>query len=187
MDLDYAKIGFLFLVFAIISGGYVTQVLSCQIQRFLSNSLLGKHIIGFLLAFVFIMMEGGWSFDQETQNKAPVDWSNGNVLDSMVFALGLYLVFFATAKMKLRSNILLYITLFILYLINTQRNYWLNREMISHERNEQLKRYNTYLFYTASIIFVFGILEYYIYKKQHYKDKFSFFKFLYGKNKCTKL
>ena len=90
MDLDYAKIGFLFLVFAIISGGYVTQVLSCQIQRFLSNSLLGKHIIGFLLAFVFIMMEGGWSFDQETQKKAPVDWSNGNVLDSMVFAVGLY-------------------------------------------------------------------------------------------------
>ena len=42
MDLDYAKIGFLFLVFAVVSGGYVTQVLSCQIQRFLSHSLLGK-------------------------------------------------------------------------------------------------------------------------------------------------
>ena len=185
MDLDYAKIGFLFLVFAVVSGGYVTQVLSCQIQRFLSHSLLGKHIIGFLLAFVFIMMEGGWSFDQETQDKAPVDWSNGNVLDSMIFAIGLYIAFLATAKMKLHTNIMLYVILFILYLLNTQRNYWLNREMISEERNEQLKHYNKYLVYGALAIFVYGFTDYFIHKKQQYKSKFSLFKFLYGKNKCT--
>ena len=132
-------------------------------------------------------MEGGWSFNQKEQDKAPVDWSSGNVLDSMGFALILYLVFFATAKMRLYSNILLYLTLFILYLLNTQRNYWLNREMISDERNEELKQYNTYLVYALSIIFIYGIIDYFIYKKQQYKDKFSFFKFLYGKNKCTKL
>ena len=80
---------------------------------------------------------------------------------------------------------MLYLTLFILYLLNTQRNYWLNREMISDERNEQLKRYNQYLVYGAVAIFIYGFVDYFIYKKQSYKNKFSILKFLYGKNKCT--
>ena len=57
--------------------------------------------------------------------------------------------------------------------------------MITRERNEQLKQYNQYLVYIALTIFVYGFVDYFIYKKQTYKNKFSIIKFLYGKNKCT--
>ena len=87
-----SKIGFLFIAFIVVASGYVTQVLPCQSQKFFGESFIGRHIIGWMICFLFIMLEGGWSFDMETQDKAPVDWSNGNALDSLVYGLGLYMI-----------------------------------------------------------------------------------------------
>ena len=75
---NISKISFLFVAFLIIAGGYATQIFSCSTQRYLSNDIYGKHIIGFGLIFMFIMLEGGWNFDKEDRDKYPVDWSNGN-------------------------------------------------------------------------------------------------------------
>lgn len=36
------------------------------------------------------MMEGGWDFDDEENDKAPVNWSSGNAFHSLIFALFLY-------------------------------------------------------------------------------------------------
>ena len=100
-------ISFLFLKFAVIAGGYVTQVIPCQTQRILKHNIFSKHIIGFLLSFAFIMLEGGWGFNKELENSHPDnDWSNGNALESMIFAVILYVVFLLTAKMKLIPNLI---------------------------------------------------------------------------------
>ena len=32
--------------------------------------------------FMFIMLEGGWSFDNKLQNEANVDWSSGDSISS---------------------------------------------------------------------------------------------------------
>ena len=116
-----SKIGFLFISFMVVASGYVTQVLPCQTQSYLQEGMIGKHIIGWLICFLFIMLEGGWSFNMDEQNKAGVDWSNGNVLDSLVFGSMLYSIFLLTSKMKLMPNIILYSLLFSVYLINTQQ------------------------------------------------------------------
>ena len=95
-----SKIGFLFISWMVVASGYVTQVLPCQTQNYLQNGTLGKHLIGWLICFLFIMLEGGWSFNMDEQNKSDVDWSNGNVKDTLIFGGGLYLAFLLTAKMK---------------------------------------------------------------------------------------
>ena len=81
---NISKISFLFVAFLIIAGGYATQIFSCSTQRYLSNDIYGKHIIGFGLIFMFIMLEGGWNFDKADRDKHPVDWSNGNCFDSFM-------------------------------------------------------------------------------------------------------
>ena len=88
-----SKLGFLFVCIMIIASGYVTQVLPCQTQVYLQNGMMGKHIIGWLICFLFIMLEGGWSFNMEEQEKAEVDWSNGNAIDTLIFGAGLYIIF----------------------------------------------------------------------------------------------
>ena len=161
-----SKIGFLVVSFIIIASGYVTQVLPCQTQKWFDNSFIGRHIIGWLICFLFIMLEGGWSFDMETQNKAHVDWSNGNVLDSLMFGLGLYLAFLLTAKMELIPNLLLMSVLFIIYLVNTQRLYWHNRKLIKEEENNKMINATKYMLMLSVAIFFYGIINYAIKKKE---------------------
>ena len=182
-----SKIAFLFISFIVVASGYVTQVLPCQTQKFLENNVLVKHAIGVLISFLFIMLEGGWSFDMETQDKAPVDWSNGNVMDTMVFGFILYSIFLLSAKMKLIPNLLLYSLLFGVYLLNTQRLYWKNRELITEEQNKNYIRHIHLALITSIGIFFYGILDYLVYEKTQYKQNFSIIKFILGNNKCSSL
>ena len=99
------KIAFIIICFIIISGNTVTHLLSCQTQKFLKDNVYIKHVIGFLLIFIFIMLEGGWSFDEELQNRESVNWTNGNTFDTLAFTFILYILFILMSKMKLISNI----------------------------------------------------------------------------------
>ena len=124
------RIAFLFIIFAVIAGGYVTNVLSCQMQDWLENSIYSRHLIGIVLFFFFIMFEGGWDFDKERQAMAQVNWSKGNALHSMVYAVFIYALFTLTARSRLTPNLLLFSSLFIVYIINTQRRYLEIRKQI---------------------------------------------------------
>ena len=178
-------ISFLFLKFAIIAGGYVTQVIPCQTQKVLENNIFSKHIIGFLLAFAFIMLEGGWGFNEQLEKShSDNDWSNGNALESMVFAVILYVVFLLTAKMKLIPNLILYVLLFSLYIFNTQKNYWKNRDLITEQQTNTYEKIIDVLIYISIAVGVYGIVDYFIYKKKSYGKNFTLFKFLVGSVKC---
>jgi len=184
IDNHISKLGFLFISFIIIASGYVTQVLPCQTQKFLKNNIYSKHIIGILIVFLFIMLEGGWSFDMEQQNEADVDWSNGNVIDSLIFGFLLYSIFLLSAKMKLVPNMILYFLLFLIYLLNTQRLYWKNRKLISEDKNiSYIKGIKSGLIISV-LVFLYGIIDYMIYEKSQYKKKFSIIKFIIGNSKC---
>lgn len=181
---NISRIAFLFIIFAVIAGGYVTNVLSCQMQNWLENSIYSRHIIGVILFFFFIMFEGGWDFDEEQQKAATNDWSKGNALHSMVYAIGIYIIFTLTARSRLTPNLLLFSTLFIVYIINTQRRYLENRNRIKKETKEFLELLEKILLGISLIIFIYGIVDYYIYKKEIYKDKFSLYLFLLGTPRC---
>ncbi len=184
---EASKIGFLFISFVVIASGYVTQVLPCQTHNFLQNSTFGKHFIGILIMFLFIMLEGGWSFNMKEQDKAGVDWSNGNVIDTMIFGIALYAIFLLTSKMKLIPNAILYTLLFSVYLINTQRLYWENREMISQEENDRMVDVIKIALGTSLFVFIYGFIDYFIYEKKSYGKNFSVFKFLLDGTKCHSL
>ena len=178
------KIGFLFISWVVISSGFVTQVLPCSTQNILDRNFYVKHIIGILISFIFIMLEGGWSFNQEEEKLHSVDWSNGNVIDSMIYSIILYVIFLMTSKMHLRDNLILYVILFAMYCINTQRNYWINRDLITGETDEKLMRTTYVLLYISIIVFMFGFIRYLNYKKKEYGKRFSIFKFLVEDMPC---
>tara|TARA_B100001142_G_scaffold140996_1_gene142316 strand:+ start:2667 stop:3248 length:582 start_codon:yes stop_codon:yes gene_type:complete len=184
--LDVSKIAFLFISWAVITSGVVNQVLSCQVQNFFKHSYFGKHIIGFILILMFIMLEGGWSFDKELEGKAPIDWSNGNIFDSSIFAFVFYFVFLLTAKMKLVPNLTFFSLLFLIYIINTQKNYWHNRKVINETTLSLLNNIIRGLLIISGLIFVLGISDYYIYKKAEYKKRFNYLTFIFGSNNNCK-
>lgn len=182
-----SKISFLFLVFAVIAGGYVTQVLPCQTQSFLQSNIYAKHLTGVILLFCFIMMEGGWDFNPEENNKASVDWASGNTIHSLVWGLVLYITFLLTSKMQLKPNLLFYGLLFSIYIINTYRTYLENRKNISAVNNQRVTSFTIFLICTTILTFVYGITDYYKFQRKSYGKNFSTLIFLLGKPECGAL
>ena len=181
---NISKISFLFVAFLIIAGGYATQIFSCSTQRYLSNDIYGKHIIGFGLIFMFIMLEGGWNFDKEDRDKYPVDWSNGNCFDSIIYAGILYFIFLLSSKMKISWNIAFFSLLFILYITNTQRLYHFNRNQLNKDTNQSILEAEKVILYSLPIVLIVGVIDYFIYKKNQVGKDFQFHLFFLGNAKC---
>jgi hypothetical protein len=179
-----SKISFLFITYIVISSGYIEHTLPCQIQHFFKKNMYSKHIIGLLTSFIFIMLEGGWSFDMGEQNKHEVNWSNGNVIDTIIFGSGLYAIFLLTANMKLIPNLVFYTLLFITYLLNTQRLYWKNRNNISKKNDQLILNINKILLVLCLLVLIYGFFDYYLYKKSQFKNNFSIYKMVISNKVC---
>ena len=175
----------LFLLFSTIISGFVTQVISCQTQQFLSLNIYAKHFIGIIMAFSILMMEGGWSFDEE-DDKIDRSWKDGNVIDTLIYSVLIYLAFLLSAKMRLYSNLSFYFLLFITYCINTQRLYWYKRNQINHELNSKMEKLVKILLVLAVLILIYGVIDYYKYQKTEYKKDFTLFDFIVGKFECKR-
>ena len=181
------KIVFIFICFIVIAGGEVRQVLSCQMQKQLRDNGYLKHIIGILLIFTFIMLEGGWSFNKELESRKPVSWENGDSLSSLVYGVILYFVFLLTSKMNYKINIFVYILFFLLYIINTERLFLFERSVITNLTNNNIKLVELTLLIIALCTGVYGIIEYYLKQVKEYKNKFTLNNFLFGTKQCKGL
>ena len=178
------KSGFIVLAYIFIAGGTVTQVLPCQTQKILHNNIVVKHIIGILLIFACIMMEGGWDFDSNENAKADSSWGRGNTIHSMIFAVILYSTFLASSYMQYSTNIVLYIMLLLIYICNSYRNYLVDRNRITPLENKMIIIKTKILMTFCLILLIYGIYDYLIYKKTEFKDNFSLYNFIVGTIKC---
>jgi uncharacterized membrane protein YphA (DoxX/SURF4 family) len=181
------KLAFIIVCFIIISGNSVTHILSCQTQKFLRDNIYIKHVIGFLLIFIFIMLEGGWSLDDELQNRESVNWTNGNSFDTLFFSFILYSLFILMSKMKLVANMTLIFILLTIYILNSQREFLYKRNVIHYKDNIVYSNYIYGLTFIALLVCIFGVYEYYRYQKLEYGDKFSALLFWFSTKTCYKL
>lgn len=185
IDQNISKLAFLFLTYSVITGGYVTKVLSCQLQHAMEMNIYMKHVIGFILIFVFIMLEGGWDFSEEENNKAERDWSSGNSIHSFFYSIGIYILFLLSSKMRFWQNVLFLFALLFLYMVNTQTTYWKNRDRISEEEVEKSSFVQKMLIGLTGLLFIYGIGDYYVYQNKQHGKSFSMMTFLVGTPKCN--
>lgn len=185
MDIFLSRFAFIFLIYAVVTSGDVKEILSCQMQKFLHESKYFRHFLGVILVFVFIMLEGGWSWDSQMDEQAENDWGSGNVMHTLSIAFLIYIVFILSSKSRLVPNLVFIGIVFVMYLINTQRNYYLKRNMISEEQNEKLKQLSRVLFIFAMITLVYGFADYITFQKRNYGSQFRWDRFLLGVMECS--
>lgn len=184
MEVFLSRFAFVFLIYAVITSGYVNEILSCQMQNELKTSTYFRHIIGVLLIFVFIMLEGGWSFDYDMDKKADNNWSSGNVMHTIMFAVGIYFVFIISSKSKLIPNLIFFGLVLILYLMNTQRNYYYERKLITEEQNKRIIEICKIIFISAIVVLLYGFVDYIGYQRDSYGNRFKWSTFFLGVPKC---
>tara|TARA_B110000259_G_C13794917_1_gene314258 strand:- start:51 stop:620 length:570 start_codon:yes stop_codon:yes gene_type:complete len=186
MDLrnSISRIAFIFLIFVVVSGGYISQILSCQMQNMLQNNLYAKHIIGVVMIFVFIMLEGGWDFNTKRQDKLPNDWSSGNTINTFIYAVGIYALFLISSKSQLIPNLCFFLLIFIIYMMNTYRNYTYERKEIKENTNKRFLNIEYILLSISFIILIYGLFDYIIYQQKMRGSDFNWLKFFIGVSKC---
>ena len=186
-DLTSSYAGFIFVIFVIIAGGEVgASDLSCRMRKLLHSNIYFRHIINYMLIFIFIMLEGGWSFNLKQQYLYEQDsvWLDGNIIHSLFFALILYFIFVISSRTRIFMNILFYLILFSLYCLNAQRLYWYKRKLITENQNQKYIIFQKTLILLMFIILVSGIIDLFIDKLIEKGDEFDIIKFIFGKRDC---
>jgi len=183
-DVYFSRIGFIFICFVVVSSGYISEILSCQTRYMFETNPYFRHFVGIMVFFVFIMLEGGWSFNTEEDGKAPNNWSSGNVIDTAILSFGLYFIFLISSKSRFMYNITFFLLVLMVYLINTQRSYYLARESISEETNSNILIFENIASAVAGIVLIYGFGDYFVYQLNSHKKDFSFLKFILGSHVC---
>jgi TRAP-type C4-dicarboxylate transport system permease large subunit len=131
------------------------------------------------------MLEGGWSWNSEIDDLANNDWSSGNVIDTLSIGFIIYVVFIFSSKSQLVPNLVFFGLVFTVYIINTQRNYYKERNMITEEQNSNFLKLSQFLFFIAMIVLIYGFVEYVIFQQKNYGSAFRWTTFFLGVPKCA--
>ena len=186
-DVYFSRIGFIFICFVVVSSGYISEILSCQTRYMFETNPYFRHFVGILVFFVFIMLEGGWSFNKEEDSKSSNNWSSGNVIDTAILAFSLYCIFLISSKSKFLFNISFFLLILMIYLINTQRSYYLVRGSISEETNANILMFETFAAFIAAAVLLYGFGDYVVYQMASHKKDFSILQFILGSHRCKSI
>lgn len=148
----------------IIAGNYVGDIYSCELRHYFNNHMLIKHLIGFLIMFVFV---GSIENDINTVQK-----------------IGLSIIFYIWFLLIMRTNKIF--TLAIIFFIVIL--FIIDSHIQDLKKNGEEKNKKNILFYQKIMNFIFiinliisitGLIVFYIYTRKKMKN-FDTIKFLKG-------
>jgi hypothetical protein len=182
---NVSRFAFIFLIYVLITSGYISEILSCQMREFIMKSDTIKHFMATILIFAFIMFEGGWDFNKSREDKIANNWASGNTIHSLIIAVLIYFVFLISSKSKLGPNILFFSILFIIYMTNTYREYIVQRDEVTESTNNNIIIFEQFLTFIAIIVLIYGFIDYYNYQRAEHPTDFSYKKFILGVRTCS--
>jgi hypothetical protein len=165
IDLELTKS--LFLLFLVVCGNYIGELLGCQTQKLLSDNMYAKHITLVCLIFFTINLIGDTKLH-------PVEVAQKSVL--------LWLFYLILTKMNVQVTLVVLCLLFTLYVFDEYQSY-LDESKEDYDK-EQYETYKLYLQYAIMMIMVFGFITYYMKQRKEHRKDFNLVSFLVGTSQC---
>ena len=175
-------VAILLLVLAM-SGGYLAQTFSCQVQYLFTNNIYIKHILIFFVIYFSI------GFTR-------LDDIEVNPIINIFRACLVWILFHLYSRMNIIPTLIILFLLMVLYIIYKYRIYYeskLKNISDKSEKDDYINRINMLdnggeiLGYVMLIITIVGFFMYYIQKKQDFKGRFSLNKFIFGIKTCKSM
>ena len=162
-----ALIGF----YLVIASNFLKELVGCRLQNLLDSNMYVKHLLGFLLLFILVIL---------------VNPENADLKFIQLFGLSVfvYLWFIITTRSHYIFIIITLILLTIVYIFESKKTR-LTEEKKEKEKEIIEKRQNI-LIIISIMINIVGFLIYYFEKKREYGRNFRFNDFIIGNIKCKK-
>ena len=159
----------LFILFLVIAANFIGELFPCRIQDLLSKNELLKHFIGFLTLLFFVVL---------TDTNVKKQKFNVTFTNSLKLYL-LWLILINNEKNFFIFNLIITGALYIIYL--NKQDYEDepdNPNLILFDKIEKV----IYILFIISLLS--GFIIYLGQKKFEYKNKFSYYHFVFGKPGC---
>lgn len=159
----------IFVLYLILSSNFLANLFGCRVQDAFAHEMWLKHLLGFMTLYFFVVLVNEKS-----------EYINTPELQ-LGFSLICYIIFILSTRMDYKWWVVFIVSLCIIYILQIYKDH----EKTSDENKRTYSDYQKYLSYFSGIILIIGFIIYLGKKKVEYKDKFSWFTFLLGKEKCS--
>lgn len=156
---------FLFILTATILTNYAQEVLGCKIQNIFSINPYLKHIVLIFLIYTTLTF-----VDKKTTPK-----------NHFIKSIFIWILFILFTKNLLRTTIIIYICMVLLFITEDYINYYTN--MKNNEKVEKLTKISTALKYIILFLIIIGHILYVLKQKNNFGKDFNIIK-LYRGTKC---
>lgn len=155
--------------YMIICANYLKELFGCQLQDILSNSMVSKHILGFIL-LVFLVVQ---VHPENTHLKLP---------QILGISVSVYVWFLFTTKVHYLFTLATIIILLSIHIIDSAKMRNIADE--NHAKVVHFTRIQTTLIVIAVVSNAIGFGMYWVEKRKEYKGAFNVVDFMLGKPKC---
>ena len=159
------------IFFLIVAGNFVEDVYSCNLRKKLEKIMPNKHIISFLLLYVFVIL-------LEKKDQSPIK--------ALLISVCVYIWFILTMRAPFYITLLNMILIFIIYFIDINHKYYFDKEKntdgtIPFNLSEKTFIYSKYvLIISMFILTTIGVLYQMNYTRNLYIDEWNIYDFMVG-------
>jgi hypothetical protein len=159
-----------FILYLVLAASFLQPLFPCHSTRLIGNSMIIRHILGFLTLIFFVVVS-----DTELDDYMPL----GTIL---AVAATLYAWFIVSSRMSAYWWVGLVFLLAALYLVDLYES---RERNMSAEKQQTIEYVKTGLIATSLGTTLLGFLIYVGEKKLEFRGDFNYLTFFLGKEKCA--
>ena len=166
----------IFLLIIGVSGNFIAETMSCQIQKVLTNNMYAKNIMLFVIIYFSL------DFASTEDHVHPVEIMQRSIL--------IWLFFLIFNKMDLIYSTIIFVVLFYILVIKNYIQYYNKSnedkelDKIMQKRLELAKNSSEIATVIILLVMAIGFPLYLIKQQKKYKKNFNILTFIFGKTKC---
>lgn len=161
----------IFLLVLGVSGNFVAETLGCKTQKLLTENMIAKQFVIFMMIY-FAIDFGSSSSQSPIQNIG---------ISSIIFIL-----FIMFTKMNIPFTIAAFLLLITVYILNNYIDYFKNKKK-HYKLRKELASIKNKLYYVIIIIIFVGFSLYFYKQYQVHNNNWETIKFLFGTNVCDSM
>tara|TARA_B100001093_G_scaffold136049_3_gene128587 strand:- start:3851 stop:4426 length:576 start_codon:yes stop_codon:yes gene_type:complete len=173
----------IFLLILAVMGNFIAETLGCKTQKLLSDNMLVKHLVTFLILYFAI----GFT---SSEIKHP-----GSIAINALLIWGMLILF---SRMSIEFTVIVFGLLTGKYVLTTFTDYYKKLEeeklikdekekMENSKKIEDIEEIGKYIIYSIGILVAIGFTLYFQKQYSEHYEGWSTYKFIFGINKCDSM